>query len=154
MIEQLARDKEIKGVAVKYGGEYADDIFQDALIKMMELPTEKMQQLIEDNGQRYYFRQVVYHECMARHRQRTEEELNTHELTYEEEDNSDNERITAIQKELNTLHWYDRDIFTLYVKLGSSRKVQEDTGINYQAVCATVRKVKHELRDRLLHRDF
>lgn len=154
MIEQLARDEQVRQVAARYGGEYAEDIFQDALIRMMGLPSEKVAQLEEDGGTRYYFRQVVYHLCMERHRGKTEARLTHEDVQDEPIDNTDSERIRAIENELEHLHWYDRDLFLLYVKLGSSRRVQDNTGINYQAVCATVNKVKNELRNRLLHRDI
>jgi DNA-directed RNA polymerase specialized sigma24 family protein len=153
VIDALATDTEIKAVAVKYGGTDADDIFQTALERMLTLPTETKAQLIEDNGTRYYFRQIVYRLCMERHRKPTHASLE-HDPEADDYDPTDDNRIAAIRKELESLHWYDRDLFLLYIELGSSRKVQASTGIHYRAVCATVNKVKNELRDRLLHRDI
>ena len=153
MIDALATDTEIKAVAVRYGGSDADDIFQTALERMLTLPKETVEQLKEDNGTRYYFRQIVYRLCMERHRKPSHSHLE-HDPESDEYDPTQDEQLQAIHKELETMHWYDRDLFLLYMQLGSSRKVQANTGIHYRAVCATVNKVKHELRDRLLHRDI
>lgn len=153
MIDALVTDSEIKAVAVRYGGADADDIFQTALERMLTLPTETVEQLKEDNGTRYYFRQIVYRLCMERHRKPSTVSLE-HDPESIEYDPTDDKRIEAILSELENLHWYDRDLFLLYYQLGSSRKVQANTGIHYRAVCATVNKVKNELRSRLIDRDF
>jgi len=169
-ISELARDKDAKDFARYHAGEYADDIFQDALLAMLELPVDKVRQIEKDNAILYYFRQVIYNMSKAMFRNNRvadsstcslsmietslSTDCDTFEFEYEGNDIdsmiSDEYRNTKLPKgivdKLNEMRFYDREVFLLYCQLGSFRKVEKQTGINYVAIHRTVKKVQDELR--------
>lgn len=51
--------------------------------------------------------------------------------------------------EIDNLFWYDRDITKLYLKLGTYRKVEEETGIPFESIYKTVQKVCKELKKKV-----
>lgn len=169
-ISELAKDESAKQFAVIHAGEYADDIFQDALLAMLELPESKVKQIEKDNAIPYYFRQVIYNMSKAMFRNNRvadsstcslsliESSLSTECDTFDfEHDGNDIESMISddyknaklpkrIVDKLNEMRFYDREIFLLYSELGSFRKVEKQTGINYVAIHRTVKKVQDELR--------
>lgn len=66
-------------------------------------------------------------------------------ITDKTEVDEEDERLAKVEKELNGMYWYDQNLFRLYVEEGSSRKVQNKTGIHYVSVSKVVRKVKEQL---------
>lgn len=171
-ISELANDQSAKDFARMYAGEYADDIFQDALLVMLQLPKKKAEKIESDNATPYYFRQVIYNMSKSMFKNNRIADSSVVPLSYiehqlvdeTEKDINDiecegndiesfivtdytniNLPSKAIDK-LNEMRWYDRDIFLLYSELGSLRKVEKQTGINYVAIQRTVKKVQNELR--------
>lgn len=55
--------------------------------------------------------------------------------------------LNKIQKILDSLHWYDKKMFELYLQEGSYRKVEKLTKIGYNSVQDTVLKVRKIIKD-------
>jgi hypothetical protein len=55
--------------------------------------------------------------------------------------------IDKIDKQLNKLHWYDRELFKAYVESGSYRKLSKQTDIPFNSISRTVNYVKTYIRD-------
>jgi len=53
--------------------------------------------------------------------------------------------LSNVKKVLEAQYWYDKKIFELYLQEGSYRKVQKVTGIGYNSIEDTVRKVRKAL---------
>ena len=69
---------------------------------------------------------------------------------YTGESDVDIEEIhTKATKILEQIHWYDRDLFKVYLETGSFRKTSKETKIPLTSVHATVRGVKEELIRKL-----
>ncbi len=62
-----------------------------------------------------------------------------------EEDNTD--ILKFINKELDKMDWYDRELFRALVKLNSERKLAEKTKINRNSIRYTIKKVKERIRN-------
>lgn len=57
------------------------------------------------------------------------------------------ERVARItERSLDSLHWYQAELFRLYVKYGTYKKVSENTGIPIRSVGTTIRSVKDYLK--------
>lgn len=150
-ISALANDESAKKFAQSRCGEYADDIFQDALLVMLELPKDKADKIESDNATPYYFRQVISNlsNRMFRANEIADSKLITGiDILNDIEDISSYNPSVPIQitERLKELHWYERDLFLLYCELGSVRKVEKRTRINYVSVYRTIKKVQDELR--------
>jgi len=62
-----------------------------------------------------------------------------------EEDETD--IINFINRELDKMNWYDRELFRAAVKLNSERKLAEKTRINRNSIRYTIKKVKERIRN-------
>jgi hypothetical protein len=50
---------------------------------------------------------------------------------------------------ISKLYWYDKEIVQLYLKLGSYRAIEKDTGIPWESCYSTIRKVIKQIRNEL-----
>ena len=162
-IADLANNKQLLSFARIHAGEYADDIIQDALLAMLEMPKEKLQQVQDDNAVLFYAQQVVFNMSRGMYKKNRIADLNLiHglELSHVPMDETEDDQLILHERAIEILYKlypdnskeypYNRELFLLYCELGSCRKVQEATHINYCAVYRTVKIVKDELRERLM----
>jgi cobalamin biosynthesis Co2+ chelatase CbiK len=57
--------------------------------------------------------------------------------------------IDKINKQLEKLHWYDRELFKAYIDSGSYRKLSKQTNIPFNSISRTVNHVKDFIRDNI-----
>ena len=57
--------------------------------------------------------------------------------------------FNEVNTELDKMYFYDRELFKLYVKHGSLRKVEAVTGIKYGAIFQTITKVKKQINESI-----
>lgn len=167
-VEELARDESAKQFARIHAGEYADDIFQEALLAMLELPNSKAKKIEKDNATPFYFRQVIYNlsnrmyrpNGIADTRMITGIEIEVEDEPYNIDIHEDGNDINSyiergynnlkvhpeVVRKLNSLSMHDRETFLLYMEVGSFRKIEKLTDINYVSIHRTVKKVQDELR--------
>ena len=150
-IAELATDKSLKSFARKYAGDYADDLIQDAILILLQLEKGRVEQIHEQGSLCAYAKQIIYNIRHGKGNSETVTDINHitgigFEHITADETTDEDERFDLLNQGLKRLYWYERDLFTLYCQLGSARKVEEATGINYVSVSRTVKKVKHELR--------
>jgi RNA polymerase sigma factor (sigma-70 family) len=150
-IAELATDKNLKAFARKYAGDYADDLIQDAILILLQLEKGRVEQIHEQGSLCAYAKQIIYNIRHGKGNSETVTDINHitgigFEHLTTDETTEDDARHELLIEGLKRLYWYERDLFTLYCQLGSARKVEEATGINYVSVSRTVKKVKHELR--------
>lgn len=167
-ISALAKDKSAKNFAKIHCGEYADDIFQEALLAMLELPKDKAKKIESDNATPFYFRQIIYNLSNRMYRPNgiadgrmitgIEIELEDNEKEIEVGDKGNNIESyidrgysnlkihPEVVRRLNAMSMHDRETFLLYMEFGSFRKIEKLTGINYVSIHRTVKKVQDELR--------
>ena len=55
------------------------------------------------------------------------------------------EKVSDIRNALESLYWYDRELFITYLEEGSCRAVEKITGISYTSVALTVKDVKERI---------
>jgi transposase-like protein len=65
-------------------------------------------------------------------------------------DNSQ-EVADAISKIVQGLYWYDQEILSLYVELGSVRKVSKQTGIPHTSIFITIKKIRSCIKSQLVY---
>lgn len=61
-----------------------------------------------------------------------------------------NDRLeNRIKKEISQWHWYDRELFTLYLSTGKSmRKLSAETNISLSSIANTIKNCKAKLREK------
>lgn len=60
------------------------------------------------------------------------------------------EMTSAIDRALKAETWYDRELFRLYALEGSARKVTKKTGIPFQSVALSVKRVRERVKAKLV----
>lgn len=150
-IAQLATDTRLKSFARKYGGEYADDLIQDAILILLQLEKGRVEQIHEQGSLRSYAQRIIYNIIHGNGKSDTITDI-THVTGFhfdnieDEQTEQDDDRLSKIKTVLKRMYWYDRDIFLLYMDMGSCREVAKATGINYTSIHRTVKKVRNEIR--------
>jgi DNA-directed RNA polymerase specialized sigma24 family protein len=58
------------------------------------------------------------------------------------------ELVDGIQCTISAMHWYDKQLFMLYVNSGKSmRKIAADTGISLTSINNTIQNVKRTIKE-------
>lgn len=68
------------------------------------------------------------------------------ELEEKEQRTNEEEKEKKVYKVLNSLYWYKKEIFELYVELGTIRQVYELTGIPKSSIHKTIKDVRKEIQ--------
>ena len=55
-----------------------------------------------------------------------------------------------VEKMVDNLYWYDKEILMLYIELGNYRAIQKKTGIPYASAYKTVQKAIKEIKQKVL----
>lgn len=120
---------------------YAEDIVQEAYIKLHG----------KDINEAYFYF-TLRSLTMDLHRKKVDKIEITQEIEYDlKEDTYQEELEEFIQpyKEfINTWHWYDRQMYLLYIsKNVSMRKMSKDSGISLMNIFYTLQKCKQKIKE-------
>lgn len=153
------RHKEWLSVAVYCGAasDEVDDIVQDMYLKLCE----KQQQegdlcsiTYEGKINMVYVFSMINNAIVSLRRKKKEQRLviNLHDKQHEESDTNENDfhdLLESIYETLQEMHWYDRELFTFYIKSGKSiRQLAKKTGISRTSINNTLQNVKQIIRDK------
>jgi len=133
----------------------AEDIVQEMYIKISKYCSPE--RILHENGKvnKYYIRCVLYNLVFDyRKQQNKHKKVNIEEVynlgveyDYIEETEAYTGLIQLIGEEVETWHWYDRDLFLLYWKTGFSiRKLSEETRISTSSIFQTLKYCKKRIR--------
>ncbi len=167
---------ELKGVASKFiPSKDLDDLVQEVFLYLLELPPEKLKQLIDDKQIKYYFIRLCknnyfsktskYHYKYRKPVEKitfTDNKLHAKYIRYLKQDSlalyfnvADVYDSELIDKILSELYWYERALFKLYV-LGDNNgrnytysTLSHKTGISRMSIYTTIKGVKRHVRKRL-----
>ena len=159
---------ELKGVAANFiPAEDLDDLTQEVFLYLLELPSEKLQQLIEDNQIKYYFIRLCKNNYFSKTSKyhykyrKPLEKLDFIEIPPKKQEainlyfNTDIQDSDLINNILSELRWYDRELFSLYVLGNNEGKryaystLSQKTGISRMSIYKTIKGVKRYVRNRL-----
>ena len=162
---------ELKEVAAKFiPADDLDDLTQEVFLYLLELPSEKLKQLIEDKQIKYYFIRLCknnyysktskYHYKYRKPVERIEYTNGRLGITKKQDAinlyfNTEVEDSDLIHNILAELYWYERELFKLYV-LGKHKDKQytystlsQHTKISRMSIYTTIKGVKRYVRRRL-----
>lgn len=133
----------------------AEDIVQEMYIKISKYCSPE--RILRENGtvNKYYIRCVLYNLVFDyRKQQNKHKKVNIEEVynlgveyDYIQETEAYTGLIQLIGEEVETWHWYDRDLFLLYWKTGFSiRKLSEETRISTSSIFQTLKYCKKRIR--------
>lgn len=134
----------------------SDELFQEIMIQLLTKP-EKMEQL-SDEQKIYYFIRVVqnnWHSSTSPfqyHRQKNKQRhvpynswLGESLLDEEYEENTPD--MEWVYDKVNKMDWFDRDLFKLWIELGTYTKLSKQTTIPINSVGKYIKKTTKILND-------
>ena len=145
-----------------------DDLRQEALLVLCEMPEQRLMYLYNEGKLKYYFLGTLRLMAVSKYSRfyytyRKKERLNLGETHIDKsapEDGSDLEKKRLIEKmmetaeatlqEIGKARWYDETLFRLYVDGGcNSTKISRDTGIPRASIVLTINRVLARIREAL-----
>ena len=149
VIIKTSQDKELKQICRKIGGNLAEDLFQELMLILLEYDKEKLLSIYNKGYYKWFLVKTLTNQFNSnsspfakKYRPKEIDFI----LTSEYDHNIDI-LIDKIDKQLNKLHWYDRELFKAYVESGSYRKLSKQTDIPFNSISRTVNYVKTYIRD-------
>jgi DNA-directed RNA polymerase specialized sigma24 family protein len=158
VLANLFTSSEIDEVLQKINPAYIrDDVRQHAFLVLFEKDEAFIIDLHTRGKLRQYVAKTIYNTANfseskfnREYRRHTEIPTESFQCVPDEETDYDYEALVeSCNVKLEAIYWYNRDLLRLYVKLGSYRKVSEETGIPVNSVHHAVKQAKEEMR-RLL----
>lgn len=154
-----ARHKEWLSVAVYCGATQSevDDIVQDMYLKLCEKQDEEgdlCSITYEGKLNMVYMFSMINNAIVSLRRKKKEQTLVVNLHDKQEEDNDTNEHefqylLDKIYGTLQEMHWYDRELFSFYIRSGKSiRQLAKKTGISRTSINNTLQNVKQIIRDK------
>ena len=131
-----------------------NDLFQSVVEQLLK-QKDKFDE-IPDDKKKYFFIRVVsnnFHSKTSRYhyenRKGFSESLELNEQIYQTADDEEMEYPTIqwVHKQLDEMNWFDRDIFLLWMELGSLKKVSKKTKIPHNSVGRYIKRVKIKLNN-------
>ena len=147
MIEQLYTSREVSDALSKITPvELQDDLKQECFMVLLELPDDIFADI---RSLKFFFVRTMLNMIRSSSSGFYRKFRNYTEFNKEVEDKADQDIIDAYPL-LETLHWYERDLFLIYMKLDCNvRKVADFTKIPYMSCYKTIDYVKKSLRKKI-----
>lgn len=167
IIADLFKSKDFKNCILKMKPEHLqDDLRSEVMLILCESTEEKILALHGSGGLKFYTVRIILNLIQSNTSPFYKKFRTTHlELESRETDQeyagqvfsilADKEREEIEVKkdlaisEIESLYWYDREIVKLYVKLGTYRAVEEETGIPFESIYKTVQKSCKQIRAKI-----
>lgn len=134
-----------------------DEFFQCCILQILEKP-DKIKQL-DDKSKIYFFIRVLqnnWNSNTSKYQYQRLKHLKLNlpldderaELIPDNEYTEDIPDMAWVYNELEDFHWYDRDLFMLWVELGTFTKVSQETTIPLNSVGKYIKETMCELKTR------
>ena len=158
IVSELYNSKEFNDCISRMQPEYLrEDLRAEVILILLETDEQKLKELHKNGGLKFYTVRIILNLIQSKtspfykkYRQFT--------TAYIPEKGVEDGLNGRLQKELmeekaiaviDKMYWYDREIVRLYMKLGSYRAIEKDTGIPWESCYSTVRKAIKQIRSEL-----
>jgi RNA polymerase sigma factor (sigma-70 family) len=122
---------------------FAEDIVQEMYIKVIP-HLDKC--IVKGKPNKAYIYTIIRNLCLDLHRKSVDKVEIIDNLLEDEVKEFD--EVDVIDEVLKDVHWYDKQLFQLYLIHNSCRKLEELTGINYMAIHRSIWHVKSKLKNK------
>lgn len=159
-LKRLYGNESLKLLSLKLAGELSGDLIQEVGLVICEKSDSELE-VLDEWFDFWCVRTMINMTTNGKFKKKYREQyLNFDELLvsfdYEETTGYFIDKLeVAIEetypksKDGESGNMYKRELFKLYLDLGSTRKVEKEVGIDHCSVAATIRQVKEELKDKL-----
>jgi DNA-directed RNA polymerase specialized sigma24 family protein len=145
LCRRLLEDKKLKVLAQRLGGSQWEDVLQEVAVLICEYPDpEKLDKWFNFWCARVIMNMTSSTGQIGKLKSRRIEHCELVEFEYDHEIDKQFEEVNKI---LDGMDWYDRELFKTYVEEGSLRNVEKRIGIKYGSVWNTVDKVRKQVNE-------
>lgn len=159
IINEFVRDQDYRAICRKVGGNDADDLYQELVLLVLEIPEAKLTQLNETCLKCFFYRMAerqynrpnsaFYRKYRKPNRLMKEHAENI--ALFEHSADGLDDLIAEVEQamtELDGIYWYDAKMMRVYAEIGSMRAVAEETGIPLISIHGTVNKARKFLKSK------
>ena len=147
----MLKDKTIKNYCKD------EDTFQDVWMQVLLIPEKRIIEIYNTGGLKYYVIRMIKTYLIAKYKKKVKysfikylEDIESLEIPVYEESRTDAViDIQLAKKVVKNEHEAEKEIFNLYLKFESVRKVAEATGIHYTTIFAIVKDFKELIKNGL-----
>ena len=161
IIAELYESKELAEALRKmHPQELADDLKQEIFIALCGMPEDKLIEIHEKKQLKFYAVRIMLNMAHSKTSQfyykYRKNEANTIKLRNNSPAESPidevrhMEIVSNILDELECLHWYEKDLFKLYMQSGrNASKVSRNTSIPKRSIYQTVKNVRDKIKKKI-----
>ena len=122
------------------------------------LGKEQVEDIISSGGANFYTIRIMMNSWRSttsefyRLYRRPSAEIEEYSVPAEEEEDTEwiNETAKKIQQEIDNLHWYDRELFKVFVEEGHTMSsLSRVTGIPRTSISLTINRIRKHIKNRL-----
>jgi len=124
-----------------------EDVFHNAMERLISLPQSKMQNIIGNGALKSYAYLTVKNFCIDYIRKQKTEPVQLSEDI--EAEAGDFKGLHELESNIESMYWYHRELLNLYIEHKSYRKIEAITGIPYKSVANGVRKAREILMEKM-----
>jgi hypothetical protein len=169
IVEEIYRDERFfKAVQNIAQPQFVDDLWMECILIMLEYDNAKLNEIYDKKQLRFYFVRIVSNQINSKtspfYKKYKKEnfkyidanaEVSDENLLEMDEIEFDDEDLWIKYAKISgELYWYDRELFELYVKLGSYRAVSKETGIPLRSIGTNLKATREFLARRLKELDI
>lgn len=156
IIDKITRDEWYKQSCKKIAAGWADDMYQDMFLIILELKDEKILELSDTCLRCWYYRVLcnqfnnIYSPFFKKYRQFEKKALEFKPDLWDTQPlDSEPVDVAAIKQAIGELGWYQQKVIELYVEEGSLRAASRESKIPVKSLHNTVKKVRQHVKKRL-----
>lgn len=157
IIQTFVSDPEYRKICRQLAGTYADDLYQELVLVILELPDDKLKKISETCIKCFYFK-LAKHQFHSRNSafhkkyRRVDEVVRDHasDIVQAAMDNApDSELVEKVSRAMDEVYWYDSGILSLYAEKGTLQEVSNCTGIPLKSVYDTVAGARKIIKKKI-----
>ena len=140
IIHRVTTDKNFREICKRINANYAEDIFQEVCVEVLEMPEHRLPDLKFLN---FWFYRVAFNIFSKRGKlgsiiHKPQIDIKAFQTSEQEKENL----IREAEKFMLNLSEFENRVVLLYNQLGDMKKVQRATGISYSALRMVKEKIK------------
>lgn len=152
IIDAFVKDGEYRDITRRVAGADADDLYQELVLFVLEIPDEKLARLNDTCLKCFFYRMAqkqynsknsAFYRKYKKERYLLRDMVDAYEAPDEPAPDDKTEKVDrAIQDLSRGPAWYDIALLTLYAEKGSQSEVAKATGIPFRSVSHTVQNAR------------
>lgn len=160
LLKEILQHNSYRKYAYDLAGQDGEDLYQEMMLALLEKTPEKLTEIHQSGGQRFYVLQMMWHMYLGKYQlwdkkyrdklQRLDWEqfILIQEPCFEDTmpEAIDKEKKLSIMPEaLDELLFFEDKIFQMYIDMGSQKKMSDITQIPYNTIRQLLKQVRQKL---------